>query len=129
MFFASRLRAIITLTVSIGVLAALDGRAAACGFFYVARTADKLAIRSSKVVLSRDGRVTAVTMASDYHGEPKEFAVVVPVPTLITRKQIGVVDMKTIEHLDAFTSPNSTSNTMGIRVAPQLLLRPFARQN
>jgi hypothetical protein len=31
--------------------------------------------------------------------------VVVPVPTFIERKQIGVVDMPTIDHLDAFTAP------------------------
>ena len=44
-------------------------------------------------------------MASDYEGEPKEFAVVIPVPTFIERKQIGVVEMKTIDHLDAYTAP------------------------
>src|SRR5262249_8577822 len=65
----------------------------------------KLFNKSSKVVLSRDGQSTAITMASDYQGEPKEFAVVIPVPTFIERKQIGVVDMKTVDHLDAFTAP------------------------
>src|SRR5258705_288004 len=44
-------------------------------------------------------------MASDYEGEPKEFAVVIPVPTFIERKQIGVVDSKTIDQLDAYTAP------------------------
>jgi hypothetical protein len=44
-------------------------------------------------------------MASDYEGEPKEFALVIPVPTFIERKQIGVVEMKTIDHLDAYTAP------------------------
>src|SRR5260370_7426321 len=44
-------------------------------------------------------------MASDYEGEPKEFAVVIPVPTFIERKQIGIVEMKTVDHLDAFTAP------------------------
>src|SRR5262249_35085079 len=58
-----------------------------------------------KVVLARDGNTTAITMASDYEGEPKEFALVIPVPTFIERKQIGVVEMKTIDHIDAFTAP------------------------
>jgi len=44
-------------------------------------------------------------MASDYEGDPKEFAVVIPVPTFIERRQIGVVDTKTIDHLDAYTAP------------------------
>src|SRR5581483_6676065 len=61
--------------------------------------------KSSKVVLAREGKTTAITMASDYEGEPKEFAVVVPVPTFIERNQISVVAMKTIDHLDAFTAP------------------------
>ena len=78
--------------------------AAFCGF-YVAKADAKLFNKTSKVVLARDGNKTAITMASDYEGEPREFALVVPVPTFIERKQIGVVEMKTIDHLDAYTAP------------------------
>jgi hypothetical protein len=84
---------------------AIAGPAAAFCGFYVAQADSKLFNKSSKVVLSRDGQMTAITMASDYEGEPKEFAVVIPVPTFIERKQIGVVEMRTIDHLDAFTAP------------------------
>jgi hypothetical protein len=87
------------------VALAIAGPAAAFCGFYVAKADSKLFNKSSKVVLTRDGQTTAITMASDYAGEPKEFAVVIPVPTFIERKQIGVVDMKTVEHLDAFTAP------------------------
>ena len=75
-----------------------------CGF-YVAQADSKLFNKSSKVVLTRDGDQTAITMASDFEGDVKEFAVVVPVPTFIERKQIGVVDPKTIDHLDRYTAP------------------------
>jgi hypothetical protein len=75
-----------------------------CGF-YVAQADSKLFNKSSKVVLARDGEQTAITMASDFEGDVKEFAVVVPVPTFIERKQIGVVDPKTIDHLDRYTAP------------------------
>jgi hypothetical protein len=75
-----------------------------CGF-YVAQADSKLFNQSSKVVLSRDGDQTAITMASDFEGDVKEFAVVIPVPTFIERKQIGVVDPKTIDHLDKYTAP------------------------
>ena len=78
--------------------------AAFCGF-YVAKADAKLFNKSSKVVLTRDGNQTAITMASDYEGDPKEFALVIPVPTFIERRQIGVVDAKTIDHLDAYTAP------------------------
>ncbi len=75
-----------------------------CGF-YVAKANSKLFNKSSKVVLARNGDQTAITMASDYEGEPKEFAVVVPVPSFIKKDQISVVDPKTIDHLDAYTAP------------------------
>jgi hypothetical protein len=99
------LKAGVTLTAVVAQLAALAGPAAAFCGFYVAKADSKLFNKSSKVVLSRDGQTTAITMASDYEGEPKEFAVVIPVPTFIERKQIGVVEMKTIDHLDAYTAP------------------------
>ena len=102
MTVSSRLK---TTVAAVAVLAAIAGPAAAFCGFYVAKADFKLFNKSSKVVLARDGNTTAITMASDYEGEPKEFAVVIPVPTFIERKQIGVVEMKTIDHLDAYTAP------------------------
>jgi hypothetical protein len=99
---SSRLKSTVAVAA---VFAAIAGPAAAFCGFYVAKADSKLFNKSSKVVLARDGNTTAITMASDYQGAPKEFAVVIPVPTFIERKQIGVVEMKTIDHLDAFTAP------------------------
>jgi hypothetical protein len=75
-----------------------------CGF-YVAKGDAKLFNRASQVVLIRDGDRTVMTMANDFHGEPRDFAVVIPVPTLITRGQIHVVDKALIDHLDAYSAP------------------------
>jgi hypothetical protein len=47
-----------------------------CGF-YVAKADTKLFNRASQVVLVRDGDRTVLTMANDYQGSLKEFAVVV----------------------------------------------------
>src|SRR6266567_7950950 len=94
----SRLKATVA---AIGLCVAIGGPAAAFCGFYVAKADAKLFNKSSKVVLARDGNTTVITMASDYEGDAKEFAVVIPVPTFIERKQIGVVDSKTIEHIDA----------------------------
>src|ERR1700730_960792 len=102
---APRLKAGVAVAAFVGQLAAFAGSAAGVCGFYAAKADSKLFNRSSKVVLARDAKTTAITMASDYQGEPKEFAVVIPVPALIERKQIGVVDTKTIEHLDAYTAP------------------------
>jgi hypothetical protein len=91
---------------ALAILAQLAGGPAQafCGF-YVAQADAKLFNQSSKVILARDGDQTAITMASDYEGDVKEFAVVIPVPTFIERKQIGVVDPKTVDHLDRYTAP------------------------
>jgi len=102
---ARRLKASVAMLAIALQLAAQIGPAAAFCGFYVAKADAKLFNKSSKVVLARNGNSTAITMASDYEGAPKEFAVVIPVPTSIERKQISVVETKTIDHLDTFTAP------------------------
>jgi hypothetical protein len=44
-------------------------------------------------------------MASDFKGAPKEFAVVIPVPTFIQKSQIHIGDKAVVDHLDAFSAP------------------------
>lgn len=75
-----------------------------CGF-YVARADTTLYNEASQVVLVRDDDRTVITMANDYQGDVREFAMVIPVPTFIEREQINVADGALIEHLDAYTSP------------------------
>jgi hypothetical protein len=75
-----------------------------CGF-YVAKADTKLFNKASQVVLVRDGDRTVMTMANDFEGEPKEFAVVIPVPTFLTREQIHVGEKALIDHLDAYSAP------------------------
>jgi len=102
---ATRMKSTAAAAAIVAQLVAQTNPAAAFCGFYVAKADSKLFNKSSKVVLSRDGETTSITMASDYEGEPKEFAVVIPVPTFIERKQIGMVEMKTVDHLDAYTAP------------------------
>jgi hypothetical protein len=101
----SRLKAGVALTAIVAQLAVTAGPAGAFCGFYVAQADTKLFNKSSKVVLARYGQQTAITMASDYEGEPKEFALVIPVPSFIKKEQISVVEPKTLDHLDAFTAP------------------------
>jgi hypothetical protein len=75
-----------------------------CGF-YVARADTSLFNQASQVVLVRDGDRTVITMANDFQGDVKDFAVVIPVPTFIERGQINVADRALVEHLDAYTAP------------------------
>jgi hypothetical protein len=94
------------LALAIWLAGALSAPAAYsfCGF-YVARGDTKIFNRASKVVLVRDGTRTVLTMANDFKGEPKEFAVVVPVPTFLERGQIHIGDRAVIDHLDAYSAP------------------------
>ena len=75
-----------------------------CGF-YVAKADTNLFNKASQVVLVRDEDRTVMTMANDFRGDPREFAVVIPVPTLLGRDQIHVGDMRLVDHLDAYTAP------------------------
>jgi hypothetical protein len=75
-----------------------------CGF-YVAKADTKLFNKASQVVLVRDGDRTVMTMANDFEGEPKEFAVVIPVPTSLKREQIHVGEKALVDHLDAYSAP------------------------
>ncbi|MEM7049563.1 MAG: DUF2330 domain-containing protein [Acidobacteriota bacterium] len=94
---------LVCLALAISLLAASPAFAF-CGF-YVARADTNLYNEASQVVLVRDGDRTVLTMANDYQGDPREFAMVIPVPTLLERGQIHVAEMALIDHLDAFTAP------------------------
>ncbi|MCS7085255.1 MAG: DUF2330 domain-containing protein [Bacteroidia bacterium] len=85
--------------------ALLCGKAFAfCGFF-VAQAGAKLFNKTSRVIVARDGTHTVVTMANDYQGDVKNFALVVPVPTTLKREQIRVVEPDIFERLDAYSAP------------------------
>jgi hypothetical protein len=75
-----------------------------CGF-YVAKADAKLFNQASKVVLARDGDRTVLTMANDYQGDVKDFAIVVPVPVVLKKEQVHIGDPRSLERLDAFSAP------------------------
>jgi hypothetical protein len=75
-----------------------------CGF-YVAKADTKLFNKASKVVLVREDDKTVMTMANDFEGDAKDFAVVIPVPTFLEKGQIHVADNALVEHLDAYSAP------------------------
>jgi hypothetical protein len=75
-----------------------------CGF-YVAKADSRLFNKASQVVLVRQGDRTVLTMANDFQGEPKEFAVVIPVPVVLQKGQIHIGDKALLDHLDAYSAP------------------------
>src|SRR5437667_2750590 len=102
--------------LTLAVSALLAGGAAApsaqafCGF-YVAQGDAKIFNHASKVVLARDGNRTVLTMVSDYQGDPKEFAVVVPVPVVPAKEQVHIGDAAWVDHLDTYSAPRLVEYT------------------
>jgi hypothetical protein len=75
-----------------------------CGF-YVAKADAKLYNQASQVAITRADDRTILTMANDYQGEAKDFAMVVPVPTVLKKEQVKVANPNIMERLDAFSAP------------------------
>src|SRR6185503_3139272 len=81
-----------------------------CGF-YVAQGDAKIYNQSSKVVLARDGNRTVLTMSSDFQGDPKEFAVVIPVPVVLKKAQVHVADPSIVDRLQDYSVPRLVEYT------------------
>jgi hypothetical protein len=75
-----------------------------CGF-YVAKADAKLYNQASQVAIARNGNRTVLTMANDYQGDVKDFAIVVPVPVVLKEDQVQVGDPNIMGRLDAFSAP------------------------
>ena len=86
-----------------------------CGF-YVGKAGAKLFNKASQVVLVRDGDRTVMTMASDFKGEMKEFAIVIPVPTFLKKEQIHVGDKKLVR--ERSTEYYLARRTINMRIKP-----------
>ncbi|MCX8079987.1 MAG: DUF2330 domain-containing protein [Bacteroidia bacterium] len=75
-----------------------------CGF-YVAKADASLFNKASQVILVRDGLHTVITMQSDFKGNVRDFAMVVPVPVVLERSDIKVINGNLFQQLDAYSSP------------------------
>src|SRR5437868_10045586 len=96
--------------LAVAVVLAAPRAHAFCGFF-VGKADARLFNKSSQVALVRDGERTVLTMSNDYQGPLSEFALVVPVPSVLTREQIHIGDRKLLERLDAYSSPRLVEYT------------------
>lgn len=99
-----------------------------CGF-YVAKGDAKLFNRASQVVLVHDHDKAVMTMANDFQGDPKEFAVVIPVPTKIERGQIHVAEKALIDRIDAYSAPRLVEYFDRDPCMPQPVYAPQAAGN
>jgi Na+-translocating ferredoxin:NAD+ oxidoreductase RnfD subunit len=88
------------------ILAAMAGHEAAafCGF-YVSKADGTLKNKTSQVILVRDGNRNVITMYNDFKGNLKDFAMVVPVPVVLQKKDIKVVDQAIFNTLNEYSKP------------------------
>ncbi len=75
-----------------------------CGF-YVSKADGTLKNKTSQVILVRDGNRTSVTMYNDFKGDSKDFAMVVPVPVVLRKEDIKVVDQSIFQKLNDYSAP------------------------
>lgn len=75
-----------------------------CGF-YVSKADGTLKNKTSQVILVRDGNKTVITMYNDFKGNTKDFAMVVPVPVVLKKEDIKVVDQKIFNTLNEYSKP------------------------
>ncbi len=98
-------RAIVpSLFLTLGLLAWSGEASAFCGF-YVGKADTKLFNKASEVAIARHENKTVLTMANDFKGDVKEFALVVPVPTILEKEQIHVGDPALLKHLADYSAP------------------------
>ena len=97
----------ISLSLLLGLLLIIFAAKPALAFcgFYVAKADSSLYNQASQVIIARQDDRTVLTMSNDYQGDVKDFAMVVPVPVVLTEEQVHIADPKIIDRLDAFSEP------------------------
>ena len=86
-------------------LLAWGGDASAFCGFYVGKADTKLFNKASEVAIARHENKTVITMANDFTGDVKEFALVVPVPTILEKDQIHAGDPALLKHVADYSAP------------------------
>jgi hypothetical protein len=75
-----------------------------CGF-YVSKADGGLKNKTSQVILVREGNRNIITMYNDFKGDTKDFAMVVPVPVVLKKNDIHVVDPSIFQKLNDYSAP------------------------
>ncbi len=75
-----------------------------CGF-YVAGADDTLVNEATMVVMMRSGSRTVLSMQNHYQGPPENFAMVVPVPEVLSEDEVKVLPEAVFDRVDKLASP------------------------
>jgi hypothetical protein len=100
------------LTVLLSAAAPSSDSQAFSGFF-AGKGDGNLLNKASQVVIVHADDKTVVTMVNGFKGPLTEFALVVPVPIVLRKDSVRVVDMSVIDHLDAYSAPRLSEQRDG----------------
>ena len=92
------------ITISAFSVSAPPEAEAFCGF-YVAGADSKLYNNATMVVLMRDGTRTVLSMQNNYQGPASDFAMVVPVPVVLTEKDVKILPNEVFDRVDKLAAP------------------------
>lgn len=95
-------------TVLLVTLLAPAAAQAFCGT-YVGEAGADLYADKSEVIMARTGTRTTLTMRNAFEGNSLNFAMVIPVPSLISQADIATVDAGVFAHFDAYSAPREVT--------------------
>lgn len=75
-----------------------------CGF-YVSGAGGEMFNNATQVVLMREGTRTVLSMQNNYQGPPANFAMVVPVPTVLQKQNVKTLDASLFDRVDRLAAP------------------------
>tara|TARA_R110002073_G_scaffold225022_13_gene385648 strand:+ start:39629 stop:41305 length:1677 start_codon:yes stop_codon:yes gene_type:complete len=75
-----------------------------CGF-YVAGADDALYNNATQIVLMRSGKTTVLSMQNNYKGPPSNFAMVVPVPEILSEDNVKILPADVFKRVDRLAAP------------------------
>jgi MYXO-CTERM domain-containing protein len=99
-----RKRLLGALLLGASALAAPAPARAFCGF-YVSGADAKLFNNATLVVLMRDGVRTVLSMQNNYQGPPSDFAMVVPVPVVLSKENVKTLPREIFDRVDKLAAP------------------------
>ena len=98
----TRLKTALLIAVTIGLLPV--PAQAFCGF-YVGGDDTALYNNATMVVMMREGTRTVLSMQNNYQGPPADFAMVVPVPVILQKKNVKTLTNEVFDAVDRLAAP------------------------
>jgi hypothetical protein len=75
-----------------------------CGTF-VGQSGNDLVNRTSEVILARENGRTTLTLTNDYEGALNQFAMLIPVPVVLTEEDVRIMAAWVPEELERYSGP------------------------